>query len=208
VSAPPPPDGPAAEPHSAFEDAQALLIASLFVSLGLGFLAKGGLLAGGTAGVALLLSRLTGVRFGVIFLLVNVPFFWLGVRQMGWRFTLKTFAAIGLVSLGSDQLHRLVSLQAVQPVYGAVAGGLLAGTGLLMLFRHDACLGGLNILSIWLQRRHGVRAGAFQMAVDSAIVAAGFFLVPFETLALSVLGAVALNLVLAVNHRPGRYLGT
>jgi hypothetical protein len=40
------------------------------------------------------------------------------------------------------------------------------------------------------------------------VVVAGCFLVTLETLALSVLGAVALNVVLAVNHRPGRYLGT
>jgi uncharacterized membrane-anchored protein YitT (DUF2179 family) len=66
----------------------------------------------------------------------------------------------------------------------------------------------VNILSIYLQERHGVRAGLFQMAVDAGIVVAGFFLVSLETLALSVLGAVALNVVLAVNHRPGRYLGT
>ena len=87
-------------------------------------------------------------------------------------------------------------------------GGLLVGMGLLILFRHQACLGGLNIVSIWLQRRRAVRAGAFQMAVDSLIVAASFLAVTPATLALSVLGAVAMNLVLAVNHRPGRYLGT
>lgn len=201
-------ESPSPEPHSWFDDAQAIVTASVFISLGLGFLAQGRLLAGGTAGVALILARVTPFRFGPIFFALNLPFFWLGVRQMGWRFTVKTFVAIGLVSLGSEELHRLVRLEAVHPLYGAVAGGLLAGMGLLVLFRHDACLGGLNILSIWLQRRHGVRAGAFQMAVDAAIVAAGFFLVSPEVLGLSVLGAVALNFVLAVNHKPGRYLDT
>jgi uncharacterized membrane-anchored protein YitT (DUF2179 family) len=199
---------PTPEPHSLFDDAQAIVTASVFISLGLGFFAQGKLLAGGTAGVALLLARVMPFRFGPIFFALNLPFFVLGVRQMGWRFTAKTFVAIALVSLGSDQLHRLVRLEAVHPLYGALAGGLLAGTGLLMLFRHDACLGGLNILSIWLQRRHGVRAGVFQMAVDAAIVVAGFLVVSPTTVGLSVLGAVALNLVLAVNHRPGRYLDT
>ncbi len=158
--------------------------------------------------MALILARVTPLRFGPLFLLLNLPFFWLGVRQMGWRFTAKTFVAIGLVSVGSDALPALVRLEAVQPVYGALMGGALAGVGLLILFRHQACLGGLNILSIWLQERHGVRAGAFQMAVDSAIVVAGFFVVAARALLLSIVGAVALNLVLAVNHRPGRYLGT
>jgi uncharacterized membrane-anchored protein YitT (DUF2179 family) len=195
-------------PHSAFEDALAVLTATAFVSLGTGLLQHLQLLTGGSAGIALLLSRLTPFTFGQVFLAVNVPFFWLGIRQMGWRFTGKTFASIALVSVATDHLHRLLRFVDVQPVYGATVGGLLIGMGLLILFRHEASLGGLTILSIWLQRRRAVRAGAFQMAVDSIIVAASFLVVSPATLALSVLGAVAMNLVLAVNHRPGRYLGT
>jgi len=194
--------------HSFLDDVQAIATAAAFVSLGLAFLGSHQLLTGGTAGIALLLARVTPLRFGPLFALVNVPFFWLGVRQLGWRFTLKTFSAIGLVSFATEHLGTVLHLEAVHPVYAAVMGGFLVGAGLLMLFRHRASLGGVNILSIWLQERHGVRAGLFQMAVDGSIVVAGFFLVPLGTLALSVLGAVALNVVLAVNHRPGRYLGS
>jgi uncharacterized membrane-anchored protein YitT (DUF2179 family) len=194
--------------HSFLDDAQAIVTAAAFVSLGLAFLASHHLLTGGTAGIAILLARVTPLGFGPLFTLLNLPFFWLGVRQLGWRFTAKTFSAIALVSLASETLGSVLRLEHVHPVYAAVMGGFLVGAGLLMLFRHRASLGGVNILSIYLQERHGVRAGLFQMAVDASIVVAGFLLVSVETLALSVLGAVALNVVLAVNHRPGRYLGT
>jgi uncharacterized membrane-anchored protein YitT (DUF2179 family) len=76
-----------------------------------------------------------------------------------------------------------------------------------MLFRHKASLGGLNILVLVVQERHGWRAGKVQMAIDCLIVLAAFTLVEPRLIAISVLGAVALNLVVAVNHRPGRYLG-
>jgi len=197
-----------AQSHTLFEDAQAIFAAATFVSLGLAFFASNGLLTGGTAGVALLLARVTPLTFGQLFALLNLPFFWLGVRQLGWRFTVKTFTAIGLVSLASDHLGLVLRLERVHPLYAAIAGGFLTGTGLLILFRHQASLGGVNILAIFLQKRHGWRAGVFQLAVDATIVVASFFLVSPTTLALSVLGAVALNMVLAVNHRPGRYLGT
>jgi hypothetical protein len=39
-------------------------------------------------------------------------------------------------------------------------------------------------------------------------VVASLLVVPPRTVLLSVIGSVALNMVLAVNHRPGRYLGT
>jgi len=194
--------------HTVLEDVLAIVTAVGFVSLGLRFLAQAGLLTGGTSGVALLLTRVTPLTFGQLFLLLNVPFFWLGIRQMGWRFTLKTFAAILLVSLATDRLQLVLRLEWIHPLYAAVLGGFLMGIGLLILFRHQACLGGLNILAIWLQERRGVRAGVFQMAVDSAVVAASLLVVSPAVIGLSIVGAVALNVVLAVNHRPGRYLGT
>jgi uncharacterized membrane-anchored protein YitT (DUF2179 family) len=194
--------------HTLLEDVQAILTAAGFVSLGLRFLAQAGLLTGGTSGVALLLARVTPLSFGQLFVLLNLPFFWLGIRQMGWRFTAKTFAAILLVSLATDRLGLVLRLEWIHPLYAAVLGGFLMGIGLLILFRHQACLGGLNILALWLQERRGVRAGVFQMAVDSLVVAASLLVVSPAVIGLSVLGAVALNVVLAVNHRPGRYLGT
>jgi uncharacterized membrane-anchored protein YitT (DUF2179 family) len=201
-----PPPSPA-EPHSLFEDVLAILTAAAFVSLGSGLIGHARLLTGGTFGVALILTRLTPLSFGQLYVLVNLPFFWLGVRQLGWRFTVKTFAAIGLVSFGADHLKQVIRFGEVAPAYAAIMGGLLMGIGILILVRHGASLGGLNILAIWLQEKHGVRAGKFQMVVDSVVVVASFFVVTPWVLALSVLGAVALNVVLAVNHRPGRYLG-
>jgi uncharacterized membrane-anchored protein YitT (DUF2179 family) len=194
--------------HTAFEDALAVVTAACFVSLGLRFFSQAGLLTGGTTGVALLLARVTPLTFGQLFVLLNLPFFWLGIRQMGWAFTLKTFAAILLVSFATDRLQLVLRVEWIHPLYAAVLGGFLMGIGLLILFRHQACLGGLNILAIWLQERRGVRAGVFQMAVDSVVVAVSLLVVSPGVVALSIVGAVALNVVLAVNHRPGRYLGT
>lgn len=194
--------------HSLLEDVLAILTATCLVSLGLRFVSQAGLLTGGTSGVALLLTRLTPLTFGQLFALLNLPFFWLGIRQMGWRFTVKTFASILLVSAATDRLQLVLKVDWIHPLYAAVLGGFLMGIGLLILFRHQACLGGLNILAIWLQERRIVRAGVFQMAVDSAIVAASLLVVSPGVIGLSIVGAVALNVVLAVNHRPGRYLGT
>jgi uncharacterized membrane-anchored protein YitT (DUF2179 family) len=76
-----------------------------------------------------------------------------------------------------------------------------------MLFRHGASLGGINVLALHLQARRGWSAGRVQMACDALIVATAFAWVEPSRIALSVLGAVALNMVVAVNHKPGRYLG-
>ena len=193
--------------HTLFEDVQALVTGTLFVALGVGMYAHVGLLTGGTAGIAFLVHYATGWRFGVVFFVINLPFAVFALRTMGWRFTIKTFVAVALLSVFSELVPHVVRFDWLQPAYAAVMGGFLIGAGLLMLFRHHASLGGLNVVVLWLQERHGWRAGKVQMAIDCAIVAAAFATVEPERVILSVLGAVALNLVVAVNHKPGRYLG-
>jgi len=197
----------AARRHTVFEDAQAILTAALFIALGVAMFARAGLLTGGTAGLAFLIHYATGWRFGVVFFVINLPFYLLALRTMGWAFTVKTFCAIAAMALFTELMPLVLRFESLQPVYAGVMGGFLIGAGLLMLFRHKASLGGINILVLYLQERHGWRAGKVQMAIDCLIVLAAFALVEPWLIAVSVLGAVALNLVVAVNHRPGRYLG-
>lgn len=193
--------------HGFYEDILALFNGTLFVALGIVLYAKVSLVTGSAAGIALLGQYATGVPFGVGFVAINLPFFWLAVRRMGWPFTIRTFAAIAMLSLMTRLAPEVIAVDRVNPVFAAVAGGALMGVGLLILFRHRAGLGGFSILGLYLQDNHGIRAGWFQLSVDLAILAAALFFIPWQSAALSVLGAVALNLTLAINHRPGRYVG-
>ncbi len=195
------------DPHSLREDAMAMLVGTLFVALGVTLYTQATLLTGSTAGMAFLLQYASGWPFGAWFFLINLPFYWLAIKRMGWSFTLRTFAAIGLVSLFSELTVRWINIAAVAPLYGALMGGCLIGIGMLILFRHRASLGGVNILVLYLQDRFGLRAGYVQLAIDGAIMLVGLALLPVDRVGLSVLGAVALNLIIALNHKPGRYMG-
>ncbi|WP_025918364.1 YitT family protein [Herminiimonas sp. CN] len=192
--------------HSLFEDILALLIGAIFVSLGIAMFNQAGLLTGGTAGLAFLIHYLTKIPFGAVFFTINLPFYFLAVRRMGWRFTVKTFCAVALVSAFSGLHPQFVHVSALAPFYVAVIGGFLMGTGFIVLFRHQASLGGVNILSLYLQDKYGIRAGKLQMTVDVMIVLASLLVVNLTALLASILGAVALNLVIMLNHRPGRYM--
>lgn len=191
------------EPH---EDLQALLTGTLFVALGVVMFRHTGLLTGGTAGLAFLLHYATGWNFSVVFFLINLPFYGLAFRRMGRVFTFKTFVAVGLLAALAQWMPRWIAFDALSTGFAAVTGGLLMGAGMLMLFRHRASLGGFNVLVLYLQERFGWRAGRVQMACDCAIVLAAFAVVDWQQIAWSVVGAVVLNMTLAINHRPGRYM--
>ncbi|WP_280550070.1 MULTISPECIES: YitT family protein [unclassified Halomonas] len=195
------------DPHRPHEDVMAMLVGTLFVALGVSFYTQAMLLTGSTAGLAFLLQYATGWRFGIWFFLINLPFYWLAVRRMGWSFTLRTFVAIGLVSVFSELTASWIRIEWLQPFYAALMGGSLIGIGMLVLFRHRTSLGGINILSLFLQDRYGWRAGYVQLGIDALIMLVALLVLPVERVGLSVLGAVALNLIIALNHKPGRYMG-
>lgn len=192
--------------HSSLEDGQGLLAGVALVTLGVAMYKHAGLLTGGVAGAAFLLHYATGLSFGAGFFALNLPFYWLAWRRMGRAFTLKTFAAVALLSAVSEALPALLRFELLSPLYAAACGGLLIGLGFLVLFRHRASLGGVGILAFYLQDRYGWRAGMVQLAVDCTIVAFALAALDLRRVAYSVAGTVVVNLVLAVNHKPGRYI--
>lgn len=194
--------------HSHFEDAQALVTGTLFAALGVALFKQAGLLSGGTVGLAFLLHYAFGWSFGLLFFLINLPFYALAWRRMGPAFTLKSLLSVAMLAWLAEALPGWLRISELHPVFAAIGGGMLVGAGLLILFRHRASLGGLNVLVLWLQETRGWRAGYLQAGLDTAILLAALPLVPLERIGLSLLGMAAINAALAINHRPGRYVAT
>lgn len=196
---------PAAPPHSAVEDGAALVVGSFLLAWALLLLQGAHAVSGGLAGVSFLVAALTPVPLGVAFFVINVPFYGLAVRRLGWGFTLRTLLCVTLTSVLAELLPRVV--QVAMPLWLATAfAGLSLGLGFLVLFRHRASAGGFGILAFHLQERFGWRAGHVQMAFDAAVVLGALFVVGPRLAAASLLGVVVVNAVVAMNHRPGRYL--
>ncbi|WJV24456.1 MULTISPECIES: YitT family protein [Pseudomonas] len=192
-------------PHSRTEDGLALIIGTVLIAFGLLLVRQGGIVTGGTAGIALYLHYVLGYAFGITFFLLNLPFYYLAVRRMGWGFTLKTFAAIALVSIISDHTQGFITLSHIEPLYAALMGNVILGVGFIVLFRHRASLGGLNILMLFLQDRFGWRAGWLQMGADVLILCLSLTVVALPIWFMSIVGTLVLNLIIALNHRSGRY---
>ncbi|SDG63638.1 YitT family protein [Pelagibacterium luteolum] len=193
--------------HTPVEDILAILLGTLFVGLGVTFYSEAQITTGSTAGLALLVQYATGLPFGIVFFVVNLPFYVLAFLRMGWKFTLKTFFAVGLVSVYPSLMPAWLNISGIDPLFAAIAGGTLMGMGILALFRHRSSLGGVNILSLYLQENYKVPAGYVQFGIDLVILAAALFILPFDRVLLSIVGAGAMSLVILLNHKPGRYMG-
>ena len=194
--------------HSLIEDAQALAFGAGMAAFGITLLTHLGLVTGQTAGLAVLISYATSWSFGPVFFVINIPFYWIGYRRMGRQFTLKTFLAVGILSALSLWMPGWVSFASLNPVFGAILFGAISGAALLALFRHGASLGGVGILALILQDKTGFRAGHTQLLFDAVLFAVAATLLDWRTVALSFLGAIVVNLVIAINHRRDRYVAT
>lgn len=192
--------------HSLSDDIQGMATGSIVAALGFYILNQVGVLTGGTAGVAFLLHYGFGFSFGLMFFLVNLPFYALSIKRMGWVFSLKTLLAITLVSLITEVESRWMVISQIQPLWGSILGGLLLGYGVLALYRHRASLGGIGIVALYLQEQFGIRAGLVQLAFDSCVMLCAFFVLEPVTVFYSLIGAVVLNMFLAINHRSDRYI--
>lgn len=194
--------------HSLIEDAQGIAYGTTMAAFGIVILTHLGLVTGQTAGLAVLISYATGFGFGPVFFAINLPFYLVGYLRMGWQFTLKTFVSVALLSALSLWLPKQVNFATLDPVVGAVLFGFLSGSALLALFRHGASLGGVGIVALMLQDRLGWRAGWVQLGFDAVLFALAFLVIAPEKVLVSFLGALVVNLVIAINHRRDRYVAT
>ena len=194
--------------HTLIEDAQGLGLGIFLCGIAIHILTYLGLITGQTAGIAAIISYLSGWSFGVVFFAINLPFYLLAYRRLGPVFTVKSLISVSLLSVCTTLLPQGFVIGYLHPGLGAMIFGSLTGLGLLALFRHGGSLGGFGVVALMVQDSTGFRAGYVQLIADAVIFGIALFLFPATVVLWSLLGAVVLNMIIAINHRRDRYIAT
>lgn len=149
----------------------AILVGSAVFALGFDlFLTNNGMNSGGVSGLAMVFVHLTGLgSVGTVTALMNLPLFILGGLKIGRRFFFGSL--IGMIgSSAMIDLFALIPMEPVEPLLGAVYGGLLCGLGLGIVFAAGASTGGSDIVVRLLQRRmRDVPIGTINMVFDFSV---------------------------------------
>ncbi|MFC0213051.1 YitT family protein [Paenibacillus chartarius] len=146
----------------------------LLISLGLIVLKHSQVVTGGTAGLTLTLSYIFDIPFALLFFVINIPFYFIAVIQMGWNFMLSTMISVILVTIMTAADRWLPGFE-VNIFIGTILGSVLCGVGLTTLFVNRASLGGVNILALFLQKRYKMNPGTVNFVFDTSIVMLGFY---------------------------------
>jgi len=195
------------EPHTLFDDVYGIAVGILFVVMGVLLLQAAGLITGGVAGISLLLSYTSSYSVGMLFMLINLPFFLFGYLFMGARFTVKSLIGSILIMAMLKLMPSGLVIGHIHPMVAALGGGTFCGMGILALARHGAGVGGTGIVTLWLQKKYGINAGRTQVAIDGVILLAALLIVQPELVGWSSLSAIAMSSMVMAWHRPGRYFG-
>lgn len=152
-----------------------LIIGSLIYSAGLEiFLVPNNIIDGGIVGISIMASYLTGIPFGVYMLVLNLPFLYLGYKQIGKTFAISTIISIIALSIFTEFLEPVP--QITQDYFlAAIFGGIIAGAGVGLVIRQGGSLDGTEITAIILDRKTSFSVGEVVMFFNLFILgAAGF----------------------------------
>lgn len=152
-----------------------LIIGSLIYSAGLEiFLVPNNIIDGGVVGISIMASYLTGIPFGVYMVVLNLPFLYLGYKQIGKTFAISTIISIIALSVFSEFLEPVPRITE-DYFLAAIFGGIIAGAGVGLVIRQGGSLDGTEITAIILDRKTSFSVGEVVMFFNLFILgAAGF----------------------------------
>ncbi len=152
-----------------------IFIGASLVAVGLEiFLIPNRVIDGGIVGISIILSHIFPLNLGLLLFLLNLPFLFLGYKQIGKTFAISTFYGVVIMSVGTNLLHQVEPLTE-DPLLATVFGGIILGIGVGLVIRFGGSLDGTEILAILFNNRSPLSVGQIVLILNIFILgSAGF----------------------------------
>ncbi|WP_240417621.1 YitT family protein [Paenibacillus periandrae] len=159
-----------------------LLMKILFMTLGASLVAVGleiflvpnKIIDGGIVGISIIASALSSLPLGVYLVLFNLPFLYLGYKQIGKTFAFSTLFSVIIMSIGTSLLHPVAPLT-LDPLLASVFGGIIIGVGVGLVIRSGGSLDGTEIVAILVSKKSPFSVGEIVMFFNLFILASAGF---------------------------------
>ena len=136
------------------------------------FLDPNMLAPGGVMGIAVILSRFIPISTGILFFILNVPIFIFGIVKFGIKFMGVTVYTVA-VSSAFTRLLALLPPVTDDLIIAALAGAILMGGGIGLVFMSGSTTGGSDIIVKAIRQKHPfMRTGTLFFLTDLVVVTA------------------------------------
>ncbi|PGT90453.1 hypothetical protein COD11_02855 [Bacillus sp. AFS040349] len=152
-----------------------IFIGAILMAVGLEiFLVPNKVIDGGIVGISIILSHLLGMKLGLFIFLLNIPFFFIGYKQIGKTFALSTVFGISVLSVATALLHPVPAFTE-DVLLATVFGGIILGIGVGIVLRYGGSLDGTEILAVLFNKKLPFSVGEIIMFFNIFILgSAGF----------------------------------
>lgn len=138
------------------------------------FLVPNEIIDGGIVGISMILAQLLGLPLGIFLLILNLPFLFLGYKQIGKTFAFQSLYGITLASIFTQLLHHTTPLTK-DPLLAAVFGGIIVGIGVGLVLRNSGSLDGSEIVAILISSKSPFSVGQIVLFINLFILSSAGF---------------------------------
>jgi len=158
------------------------LIKFIFISFGCfvsavginAFIVPHRLLSGGVSGIAIIVQYLTKIPSGYLVLILNIPIFLYGMKELDFDFILFSALGVFLLSLFlilTRDINKTFFIKDI--LLSSIYGGVLNGIGLGIVLKNKGSMGGTDIVAVALKKKLGINISSIAFGINFFIVLAG-----------------------------------
>lgn len=147
----------------------------------------------GTAGIAIIVSKLTGFNLSLCVFFIFLPFLIFGFIILGRRFGIKAALGSLVYTVGLEVFEEVSFEINTEHFLAVVFGGAILGLGLALILRHDGCIDGSEIFANIIIKKISDKTGKnFSMSYlligfNACVYIAAFLLINRNSALLSLL---------------------
>lgn len=134
----------------------------------------------GTAGIAIIISKLSGWNLSLCVAVIFLPFWIMGVRILGKQFGIRALIGAISYSLGLSLFEEIPFELNTEHFMAVIFGGAILGGGLSLILKFGGCIDGSEIMANIIISKLSKRTGKnYSMTVILLAFNAGVYLAAF-----------------------------
>lgn len=158
----------------------------------------------GTAGIAIIMNKLTNINLSVCVAIVFVPFLAAGAFILGKKFGLKALVGSAVYTVGLELFEKIQFELNTEHFLAVAFGGAILGTGLSLILRYGGCIDGSEIFANIILKKLFDRSGKnysmtfILIAFNACVYITAFFVINRNAALMSLLVYVVATSI--INH--------
>ena len=137
---------------------------------------------GGVTGFSIMGAKIFGLPLGLFLFILNIPFVYLGYKQVVRTFAIMSVIGIAALSVGTVLMHSITPiLSEKDPLLIVASGGILLGVGIGIVLRNGGALDGSEVLAVLISRKVPFSVGDIILVINVFIFALAAFVYDLES---------------------------